>query len=73
MVLFSRKFPPKTTEEELLDALPSLAIFTEHQWIYPTQRSLHIIHELLIINNITVFQAIMDLGMVCNLLFCLIF
>lgn len=60
------KYPPGTTKEKLLAALPALGVFTEHQWTMPNIEDMALVTSVLHLNNISIFSAIMQLGKVTN-------
>lgn len=61
-----RKLPIGVTEERLIQILPLLAGFTEHQWTYPRIEDLEMIDKVLDLNKISVNDAIMQIGTVCS-------
>lgn len=61
-----RKLPLGATPERAVEILPLLAGFTEHQWAFPRKEDLEMVDEILDINNMTVEDAIDELGTVCS-------
>lgn len=60
-----RKFPIGTDEAEVLAALPVLGMFVENQWgSQPNRNDLSLIDDTLRLNNLTVPQAVRELGLV---------
>lgn len=62
----SRNYPLGATKEKASDILKYLGIFTEFQWVYPTMDDLEMIDEILDLNNMTVYDAVMELGSTCE-------
>lgn len=60
------KLPLGASKERSMEILPLLAAFTEHQWTYPRIEDLQIIDEILDLNNLSVEDAINQLGTVCS-------
>ncbi|XP_053686211.1 sodium channel protein Nach-like [Sabethes cyaneus] len=60
------KLPLGATRETVLESLPALGYFNEHQWSFPRMQNLQLIDNLLIMNNLTVEEAIQELGMTCK-------
>lgn len=63
---FFRKLPLSSTPEHAMEILPMIAGFVERQWIVPRVEDLEIIDEILELNNMTVKNAIDNLGTVCK-------
>lgn len=61
---FDSVYPPGSTREAILKALPLLALFTEHQWEFPKKADLKLVDNVLRLNNMTITDGIMTLGMV---------
>ncbi|CAO1376532.1 unnamed protein product [Diamesa tonsa] len=60
------KLPLGASKQRSMEILPLLAAFTEHQWTYPRIEDLEIIDEILDLNNLSVEDAINQLGTVCS-------
>ncbi|XP_055594577.1 sodium channel protein Nach-like [Uranotaenia lowii] len=60
------KFPIGATRASILENLPSLGYFNEHQWTFPRIQNVKMIDALLTLNNITIEAAIDELGMICE-------
>ncbi|XP_039438732.1 sodium channel protein Nach-like [Culex pipiens pallens] len=60
------KFPLGATKANVLESLPSLGYFNEHQWTFPRSQNLKMIDNVLTLNNLTVEDAINELGSICE-------
>lgn len=69
VVVFS-KLPAGTDQAEILGALPALGMFVENQWgSQPNRNDLSLIDDTLRLNNLTVPQAVKELGLVYLIIF----
>jgi acid-sensing ion channel, other len=66
LISFFRKLPLSATPEHAKQILPMIAGFVERQWIVPRVEDLEIIDEILELNNMSVKNAIDNLGTVCK-------
>lgn len=65
----SSKLPPGVTKERLLHALPTVGVFTEHQWaVMPAEEDVELVHDAFVLNNISIFSASTQLGKVSRFL-----
>lgn len=65
-LVFRSKLPLGATRNRTLEILKYVAMFTEHQWNYPTINDLKLIDEIFVLNNVTVVSAINELGITCS-------
>jgi acid-sensing ion channel, other len=63
---FHRKLPPLVKREKIIKILPLLGALTEHQNTYPDINELKILDDLLMLNNISIREAIDKLGTTCE-------
>ncbi|EAT45221.1 AAEL003470-PA [Aedes aegypti] len=60
------KFPLGATRASVLENLPALGYFNEHQWTFPRQQNVKMIDALLAMNNLSIVNAIDELGTICR-------
>ncbi|XP_055527647.1 sodium channel protein Nach [Wyeomyia smithii] len=60
------KLPLGAKRATVIESLPALGYFNEHQWSLPKIQNLQLIDNLLVMNNISVEEAIFMLGMTCK-------
>ena len=64
MTLCISQIPADSTKEELLEALPILGGFTERQWDNISAEHISLVEHTLMLNNLTISQAVKELGLV---------
>lgn len=58
--------PLGATPERVIEILPLLAGFVERQWTFPRKEDLEMIDKILDLNDLSVDDAIDQLGTVCS-------